>query len=137
MADLSSVKALTFDVGGTVLDWHTGIAGHLAAFGERKGIEAPWPDVTNSWRRKSLTTMIGEREGALAEMNIDGVHRHVLEEVLREFGVDARYLRARANAARGTTASPLAPRLMHAFSLTGVRPAATAASIPSNTRPTP
>ncbi len=88
MADLSSVKALTFDVGGTVLDWHTGIAGQLAAFGERKGIEAPWPDVTNSWRRKSLVTMIGEREGALAGMNIDGVHRHVLEDVLREFGVE-------------------------------------------------
>ncbi len=88
MTDLSGVKALTFDVGGTVLDWHRGISGALRQAGEAKGIEADWARVTNAWRRQSLATMLGEREGELAAMNIDGVHRLVLERVLAEFGIE-------------------------------------------------
>jgi len=37
--NLKGIKALTFDVGGTILDWHTGISRQLAAFGKEKGIE--------------------------------------------------------------------------------------------------
>ena len=79
-----SVRALTFDVGGTVLDWHGGMVAELRRLAERKGIQGEWPGVVNKWRRRSLSTMLGEREGELAEMNIDGVHRLTLEQVLRE-----------------------------------------------------
>ncbi|MCH7478694.1 MAG: haloacid dehalogenase type II [SAR324 cluster bacterium] len=86
--DFGSVKALTFDVGGTVLDWHRGIVAEVSALGERKGISADWPKFTNSWRRNALSTMLGEREGEVAHMNIDGVHRLTLEEALREFQIE-------------------------------------------------
>ena len=32
--------------------------------------------------------MLGEREGEVAPMNIDGVHRLTLEEVLREYRIE-------------------------------------------------
>ena len=33
---LSGIKALAFDTGGTVLDWHTGIRAALAQVGARR-----------------------------------------------------------------------------------------------------
>ncbi len=35
MTDLSTVKALAFDVGGAVVDWLRGISGQLAAIGAK------------------------------------------------------------------------------------------------------
>ena len=35
MADLTGIKALTFDTGGTVLDWHTGFVTALKAAGDK------------------------------------------------------------------------------------------------------
>ena len=43
--DLSRIKALAFDVGGTVIDWHTGITNQLTEFGKEKGIEADFSDI--------------------------------------------------------------------------------------------
>ena len=34
---LASVKALTFDTGGTILDWHSGVKGALAETGPDTG----------------------------------------------------------------------------------------------------
>ncbi len=38
-----AIKALTFDTGGTILDWHRGISAALAAAGARRGVVADWP----------------------------------------------------------------------------------------------
>ncbi|MEM7008981.1 MAG: haloacid dehalogenase type II, partial [Thermodesulfobacteriota bacterium] len=40
MADLSSVKALTFDVFGTVVDYRSSIIAELKELGNTKGIDA-------------------------------------------------------------------------------------------------
>jgi hypothetical protein len=40
---MSKIKALFFDVGGTVFDWRTGITKALREWGSKKGIEAGWP----------------------------------------------------------------------------------------------
>jgi 2-haloacid dehalogenase len=39
---MSNVKALCFDTGGTILDWHTGMRTALAAIGARLGVERDW-----------------------------------------------------------------------------------------------
>ena len=39
---MDDVKALVFDVFGTVVDWRNSITKHAAAFGEAQGIEADW-----------------------------------------------------------------------------------------------
>ena len=35
---VADVKALTFDTGGTILDWHTGVNTALTAMGQKHGI---------------------------------------------------------------------------------------------------
>ena len=37
---LSGIKALTFDTGGTILDWHSGVSRAFAAAGARRGVTA-------------------------------------------------------------------------------------------------
>ena len=51
---IANIKALTFDTGGTILDWHHGISRALATAGARRGLQADWPTITNAYRRRSL-----------------------------------------------------------------------------------
>ena len=49
-----TVKALTFDTGGTILDWHSGFLSILKKIGQGHGLERDWPDIANQLRRRSL-----------------------------------------------------------------------------------
>jgi 2-haloacid dehalogenase len=81
-----TLKALAFDTGGTILDWHKGISTAFAAAGAARGLSADWAAITNEYRRRSLKAMINaERPG----FNIDDVHRRKLDEVIAEFGLEA------------------------------------------------
>ena len=55
---LADVKALTFDTGGTVLDWHTGFCSALRTVGQRHGVEKNWSGMANELRRRSLKKML-------------------------------------------------------------------------------
>jgi 2-haloacid dehalogenase len=81
--ETSGIKALTFDTGGTILDWHRGIQTALAAAGTRHGIAADWPAVTNEYRRRALKGMTRQVRPVF---NIDDVHRCVLDELAVELG---------------------------------------------------
>jgi 2-haloacid dehalogenase len=80
------IKALTFDTGGTVLDWHGGISRALAAAGARRGLQADWATVTNDYRRQSLQEITGQVNPAF---NFDDVHRRVLDRVIADHKLDA------------------------------------------------
>lgn len=79
-----TLRALTFDTGGTILDWHRGISGALAAAGQKRGLRADWPAITNEYRRRSLKAMVNAEH---PDLNIDDVHRRMLDEVIGEFGL--------------------------------------------------
>ncbi len=79
-----TLRALTFDTGGTILDWHRGISGALAAAGQKRGLRADWPAITNEYRRRSLKAMVNAEH---PDFNIDDVHRRMLDEVIGEFGL--------------------------------------------------
>jgi len=84
-----SVKALTFDTGGTILDWHTGVVRSMAATGAELGIRADWPALAKHWRRLS-TTMVNDglpEAGGKASIDMDGVLRLTLDTVLAEAGL--------------------------------------------------
>jgi 2-haloacid dehalogenase len=81
-----SVKALTFDTGGTVLDWHGGLTRAFARAGARHGLQADWAAVTNAFRRRGLQGMRGQVRPAF---NFDDVHRRTLDEVIAEFRLEA------------------------------------------------
>ena len=51
---LNAIKALAFDTGGTILDWHTGFSQALAQAGENHGLARDWPRLANQLRRDSL-----------------------------------------------------------------------------------
>jgi 2-haloacid dehalogenase len=81
-----TIKALTFDTGGTILDWHGGISRAFAAAGAARGLSADWHGVTNEYRRRSLQAIVGQVNPAF---NFDDVHRRVLDEVIAHFGLGA------------------------------------------------
>jgi 2-haloacid dehalogenase len=83
---LAGIKALAFDTGGTVLDWHAGIRTALTAAGARHGLVRDWATITNSWRRRSLQRMTSQVGPAF---NIDDVHHSVLDELIDEHGLRA------------------------------------------------
>jgi 2-haloacid dehalogenase len=85
---LGDIKALTFDTGGTILDWHTGLRMALAAAGARHGLKKDWPALTNEFRRRSLKRMVNHGEHAPATMNFDDVHRETLDQLVAEAGLD-------------------------------------------------
>ena len=82
------VKALLFDVFGTVVDWRGSVIREAAAFGRANGVDADWPAFADAWRGKYGPFMDKVRTGALPWTNLDGLHRLALEEVLAEFRID-------------------------------------------------
>ena len=80
------IKALAFDTGGTVLDWHAGISRALAAAGARRGLNTDWPAITNEYRRRSLKGIVGQVNPAF---NFDDVHRTMLDAVVADYKLDA------------------------------------------------
>jgi 2-haloacid dehalogenase len=87
-AAVSGVKALTFDVFGTVTDWYTSIVreGHL--LGRDKGIDIDWGDFALRWRGGYIPAMERVRSGSLPYGNIDALHRMLLVELLAELDID-------------------------------------------------
>jgi 2-haloacid dehalogenase len=55
---LAGIKALTFDTGGTILNWHTGLCQDFAHAGAQHGLSADWPEITNEYCRPSLKIMV-------------------------------------------------------------------------------
>ena len=81
------VKALVFDVFGTVVDWRTSVAKHAAAFGKANGTSADWEAFADGWRGKYQPYMGKVRSGELPWTKLDVLHRMGLEELLGEFGI--------------------------------------------------
>ena len=86
---LSDVRALTFDTGGTILDWHTGFKTILSETGAKHGLERNWHHIANDIRRKGLGKMLNLGEDEPPGYNFDGAHRMALEEVIVENGLEA------------------------------------------------
>ena len=79
------IKALAFDTGGTILDWHSGLVAALSECGARRGVYRDWHEFANEYRRRALRRMIGAVDPAF---NIEEVHRDVLTELLDETAID-------------------------------------------------
>ena len=86
---LKNVKALTFDTGGTILDWHTGFSDALANAGAKHGLDRDWSELANELRRRSLNMSVNMGEHSPPLHNHDDSHRRVLDEIIAENGLDA------------------------------------------------
>ena len=85
---LSDVRALTFDVFGTTVDWRSGIAAEARRLGERNGVIADWERLADAWRALYMPSMDRVRRGELRWTNFDRLHRLSLDQVLRDAGAE-------------------------------------------------
>ena len=85
---LQDIKALTFDTGGTILDWHTGFKTALQELGETYKVNRDWSVLANELRRRSLKKMINLGEKNPPTYNFDDSHRLSLDEILTENELD-------------------------------------------------
>ena len=79
---IPGVKALTFDVGGTVFDWRGTIEAELRDIPEEQGIELDARQFASDWRGGMFEKLALIKIGELPRMNADKIHRIVLDEVL-------------------------------------------------------
>jgi 2-haloacid dehalogenase len=84
---LEAVKALTFDVFGTVVDWRSSIIEEGRALGRSKNIEADWVAFADAWRGRYQPSMSRVRDGEMPWTNLDNLHRASLDALLEEFGI--------------------------------------------------
>ncbi len=85
--ELEGVKALAFDVFGTVVDYRTTIIIEGERLAEDKGIEIDWAAFADAWRGRYRPAMDRVMRGELPWTNLDALHRAALDELLEEFGV--------------------------------------------------
>jgi 2-haloacid dehalogenase len=87
MADVSQVKALLFDVFGTVVDWRTSVSRELAAFGAAKGLELDWQQFADDWRALYQPSLEEVRSGRRPWTILDTLHRESLQKLLGRHSV--------------------------------------------------
>lgn len=80
--NLSTIRALTFDVGGTVFDWHATIRDEVQRVAAERNTEVDGAPFANTWRRRMFELLGEVRAGTLPWMNADQLHRRALDDVL-------------------------------------------------------
>ena len=85
--DVNNIKALVFDVFGTVVDWRTSIASEAKQCLSKKGYELDWVLFADSWRAKYQPAMERVRTGGRGFVRLDILHMENLIEVLKDFDI--------------------------------------------------
>jgi len=83
MTTRRDIKALVFDVFGTVVDWR----GSIIREGRATWPQVDWPALADAWRAGYVPAMDRARRGEIAWTNIDGLHRTILDEIRPRFGL--------------------------------------------------
>jgi len=81
------VKALVFDTFGTVVDWRGSIIAEGMAWGKGKNLKVDWARFADRWRDGYAPAMEKVRNGQLPWTKLDDLHRMLLEDLLKEFGM--------------------------------------------------
>ncbi len=81
------VKALFFDVFGTMVDWRTSIARESRLILEPLGYKLDWLAFADAWRGEYQPGMEEVRSGRIPFSKLDVLHRRNLERFLPRFGV--------------------------------------------------
>jgi 2-haloacid dehalogenase len=83
--DASRIKALFFDVFGTVVDWRNSVASEIEVLARTKGWSVDPFAFAEAWRGKYQPSMEPVRRGESPYVRLDDLHRRSLEQVLAEF----------------------------------------------------
>jgi 2-haloacid dehalogenase len=84
-----AVKALLFDVFGTLVDWRSGVAREAEAVLKPRGYALDWPALADAWRGEYQGAMEEVRSGRIRFCKLDALHRRNLDRILPRFGAGA------------------------------------------------
>ncbi len=87
LSALQDVRALVFDIFGTVVDWRSSIIHEGVLLGQRLKLDVDWTRFADDWRAGYQPAMAMVRQGELPWTNIDGLHRRVLDGLLAARGL--------------------------------------------------
>jgi len=83
----AGLKALVFDVFGTVVDWRSSVIRDLEGFGRAKGITADWTGLTDDWRAGYQPAMERVRKGEQPWTVLDDLHRATLDTLVEKYRI--------------------------------------------------
>ena len=84
---MDEIKALCFDVFGTVVDWRGSIAHEAAEVGKRHDIDLDWNQFALDWRARYQPAMKKVRDGDVGFVKLDILHRMNLDELLEKHAI--------------------------------------------------
>ena len=84
----TTIKALIFDVFGTLVDWRTSIARETELALAPLAITVDWLAFADAWRNQYQPAMEEVRSGRLPFSKLDALHRRNLNVVLTAFNLD-------------------------------------------------
>lgn len=88
MPDISNVKAMVFDVFGTVVDWRTSLINDLTRWGGERCISADWTSLVDAWRQAYVPSMDEVRKKPEKDfLKLDVLHRQSLDRLVADFKV--------------------------------------------------
>lgn len=87
-AEGPAIRALTFDVFGTVTDWRSAIIRDGTELSRKKGFQLDWVRFAERWRAEYWVEMNRVRRNEIPWVKLDVLHRHTLDRLLREFKCD-------------------------------------------------
>jgi 2-haloacid dehalogenase len=87
MFDPTRLKACTFDVFGTVVDWRASIIREGQALGRAKHLAIDWAKFADAWRGMYQPAMDRVRKGEIGWVKLDDLHRESLVRLLKEFQI--------------------------------------------------
>lgn len=83
----SGLRALVFDLFGTVVDWRGSVIAAGEQLGRDTGIVADWAALADAWRGQYQPSMEKVRSGAWPWADLDTLHRRALDGLLADFGI--------------------------------------------------
>lgn len=81
------VRALLFDVFGTVVDWRSGVAREVEALAASRGLTVDGGDFADRWRARYQPAMEEVRAGRRPFVPLDVLHRENLDAVVADLGL--------------------------------------------------
>ncbi|HKT95941.1 MAG TPA: haloacid dehalogenase type II [Paraburkholderia sp.] len=87
MAERDEIKALVFDVFGTLVDWRNGVAREAELFLDRHAPGLDPFEFADAWRREYSPAMEEVRSGRRPYVRLDVLHRENLVKVLDRHGI--------------------------------------------------
>ena len=81
------IKALLFDVFGTVVDWRSSVISECNKLEKETGVSGNWEKLTDMWRQKYAPSMDEVRNGKRDWVILDTLHKESLISILKDLEI--------------------------------------------------